>query len=222
MNTQRWIALGMIVLLGLCIASSNLWLAPLLEDDDEANPPTPEGESVAEGTVPGGEESEEGEAGETDLTPTAIPPTETPAPTMDPVVASILSDLEMEELGIGLDPFITRTGDFTTVDPMHRGEGRASVYQLSDTQRVLRLEPFNVTDGPDLRVILSQQESPRTSAETLLPSYLDLGPLRSPSGAQNYEIPEGQSLVPYKSVVIYSMSLNIVYSSATLREVRGQ
>jgi hypothetical protein len=214
MNAQRWIALGVVVLVVACVASSNIWLAPLTADDEEGQDATltAEAEAIAE------DQDTEGEATPTlegnELTPT-------PEPTLDPDVAAILEDLEMAELEVGIDPFVTRTGDFTTTDPAYQAEGSASIYQLSEAQRVLRLDNFNITAGPDLRVILSQHEDPRTSAETLLPAYLDLGPLKDTTGAQNYEIPEGESLDDYQSVVIYSMSLNVVYGTATLSDVRG-
>lgn len=216
MNAQRWIAVGFLGLIALCIASSNLWLPffDLLGGDDEDDAtPTPTGE-VAEA------EGEEGE-GDGTGTPEAVTVTETPEPTLDPVVAEMLAEIEVEELGPGIDPFITRAGNFTTVDPMHRAEGTASLFRLSETQHVLRLDPFEVTSGPDLKVILSPSDNPRTSSETMLPTHLNLGDLKSSSGAQNYPIPEGENISQYRSVVIYSMSLNIVYSSAPLTEVRG-
>ncbi len=204
MNAQRWLALGLVILIGACIATSNIWLTPLLERGEEgAATPTPQ-EAIAEG---------EG---------TATPLAPTPTPTLDPAIADIMADLGMEQIGVGIDPHIIMAGNFTTIDAMHRGEGTASIYRFSETQLVLRLDPFNVTTGPDLRVILSEHEAPRTSAEALLPTYVDLGPLRGPSGAQNYEIPPETDLGRYRSVVIYSMSLNIVYSTATLSEVRGR
>lgn len=215
MNTQRWIALGMVGLIVLCVASANLWL-PLLrsgEEEDAEATPTP---AAAETEVAQQDGASEGtESAANVLTPT-------PTATLDPSVAEILEDLEVEELGVGVDPYITRAGDFATSDPAYEVEGTASIYQISEAQRVLRLEPFSVTNGPDLRVILSPHETPYTSAETLLPTYLDLGDLQSPTGAQNYEIPEGEDLSGYQSVVIYSMSLNIVYASAPLTDVRGQ
>lgn len=215
MNTQRWIALGMVGLIVLCIASTNLWL-PLLRGDGEEDAettPTPEAAETEQAQADGTPEG-------TEVATNILTPT--PTATLDPSVAEILDDLEVEELGVGIDPFITRAGDFTTNDPTYEAEGTASIYQISETQRVLRLESFSVTNGPDLRVILSPHEAPRTSAETLLPSYLDLGELQSPSGAQNYEIPEGENISQYQSVVIYSMSINIVYASAPLTDVRGQ
>jgi hypothetical protein len=211
MNTQRWIAVGMIALLVMCILSSNLWLTPLLERNEEQPSPTPTATLVAESEL---------------ITPTPtvdIILTLTPEPTLDPVVAEILEEIEFEEDEVmGIDPFVVLHGDFTIVDSMHRGEGTAAIYKVSEQQYVLRLDPFNVTNGPDLRVILSRHEMPRTSTEALLPDYLDLGALQNTLGAQNYEIPEIASIDKYNSVVIYSMSLNVVYSTATLTDVRGQ
>lgn len=208
MNAQRWLALGLVVVIVACIATSNLWLAPLMENDEQETPtPTLD---VAENETPEPEETEEAllEA--------------LAEPTLDPDVAAIMSDMEISELGIGLDPYVTRTGDFVVIDPMHQGRGSASIYWFSEQQQFLRLEDFEVTNGPDLRVILSQHTEPRTSAETLLPDYIDLGPLKSAAGAQNYEIPETPDLAKYKSVAIYSTSLNMVFTTAPLEEVRGQ
>jgi hypothetical protein len=87
---------------------------------------------------------------------------------------------------------------------------------------VLRLEPFSMVAGPDLQIVLSTHEMPRTSAEALLPSHLALGPLQSVEGSQNYSLPEGTDISAYNSVVIYSSSLNIIYTTASLTQVRGQ
>ena len=54
----------------------------------------------------------------------------------------------MEALGVGDDPFVVMDGSFTTIDTLHRGEGTASLYELTDNLFVLRLEPFSVVAGP--------------------------------------------------------------------------
>jgi hypothetical protein len=209
MNTQRWIAVGIAALIVMCVLSSNLWLTPLLEQEEAEPSRTPTVTLAAEEEL-------------FTATPTVdIILTLTPEPTLDPVVAEILDEMAFDEEVVGIDPYVVLNGDFTIVDSMHRGEGTASIYKINEQQYILRLDPFNVTNGPDLRVILSHHEMPRTSTEALLPDYLDLGELQSPLGTQNYEIPDIESLESYSSVVIYSMSLNVVYSTATLEEVRG-
>lgn len=209
MNAQRWIALGILGLVILCIATSNIWLTPLLAGDEEDATPTPTAEAEAEGETEEGEEQ-----------PTPILTVEA-EPTLNPAVAEMLEDLQVESLGVGDEPYVTMAGDFTVIDSMHRGEGTASIYRLGEQRYVLRLDPFSVSNGPDLHVILSQHEMPRTATETLLPAYIDLGVLKNTSGAQNYELAPDVDLDTYKSVVIYSLSTNIIFSTATLEQVRG-
>nr|MBN1228627.1 DM13 domain-containing protein [Anaerolineae bacterium] len=204
MNTQRWIALGIAILLVICAATYSLWLPALLGSEGEATP-TPES-SLTEETV----------AGQTSE------PAPSVEPTMDPVLAQLLSELEIVEMGPGLDPYVAMIGDFVTIDNLHRGEGRASIWIINENQRVVRLDPFDISDGPDLILLLSQHPTPRTSSEALLPDYVNLGELQSPLGVQNYPIPRDVVLYQYKSIVVYSMSLNVVYTTATLEEVRGQ
>lgn len=132
-----------------------------------------------------------------------------------------MAESGLKTLAVGDAPVIILGGEFTTIDELHSARGTASIYRLGDTKRVLRLDPFEVTRGPDLHVLLSQSAQPRTSADALLPAFVDLGLLKSFSGAQNYDISEGTPLNRYLSVVVYSMSLSLVYSSAPLLQVRG-
>jgi len=211
MNPQRWIALALLASIIACIATSSIWIGILFGGEDETaedtSTPTPQLEQVADAE----EETE----------PEQLIPSGNLTPTVDPVLEELLEELNVESLGAGDEPFIVRAGDFTTIDAIHRGEGTANVYRVDETRFVLRLEPFSVTSGPDLHVLLSENETPRTSADALLPTHVDLGPLEAPEGAQNYAIAETINLSQYESVVIYSMSLNIVYTSADIQTVRG-
>lgn len=158
-------------------------------------------------------------------TPTAtLTPTTEPAITqiITPTMTSLVFVGEGTPTPIGDEPYVVLSGDFVAPDPTYQGSGRTSIYQVGDTRRVLRLDPFEVTDGPELHTLLSEHPEPRTSADVMLPTYVDLGALVTTTGAQNYEIPETVDLDRYNSVVIYSMPFNIVYITATLTEVRGQ
>ncbi|MBN1428175.1 MAG: DM13 domain-containing protein [Anaerolineae bacterium] len=208
MNEQRWIAVGLGALLVLCLASSGVWLPFFVEDETPTPTATPNEDSVARI--------------EETATPTLLfAITVTVQPTLDPVVVELMKETGLESLAVGDEPFIIMAGDFTVIDSMHRAEGAASIYQIGEVKRALRLDPFTVTSGPDLYVILSQHPEPRTGADSLQPVHVDLGPLKGLTGAQNYDIPDGTNLKVYKSVVIYSKSLNLVFSSATLEQVRG-
>ena len=59
----------------------------------------------------------------------------------------------MPEEGAG--PVQLSTGSFKDADSIHKGAGTATLYRLADGQYVLRLEGFEVTNGPDLRVLAS-------------------------------------------------------------------
>lgn len=209
MNAQRWIALSLLAVLVAIIATSGIWI-PILKSRKSSHPtPTPQA-TVATNTP----EPTKGFV----LT---VKGTETAIPTLDPVVVSLMQETGLKTLGVGQNPVIVFGGEFTVVDELHRATGTAAVYKLGDQNRVLRLDPFEVTNGPDLHVLLSENPEPRTSADALLPMYVNLGSLKLPKGAQNYDISLNISLDKYKSVVIYSTSLNLVFSSAPLEQVRG-
>jgi hypothetical protein len=205
MNAQRWIALAMLAGIVACIATSNIWLSIFVDEEEE----------VAEE--------------ETTPTPTVGPtatnnPFGTPTPTLDPIVDTLRGMMDPAALAIGDEPRILYAGGFTTIDAQHQGDGIADIFRLGQEQRyVLFLDyNFSVSNGPDLHVILSLTPVPRTSAETLLPEHLDLGPLLETEGAQFYPIPEGTDIEKYESVVVYSRSFNIVYTSADLEAVSGE
>ncbi|NDJ33173.1 MAG: DM13 domain-containing protein [Chloroflexi bacterium] len=206
MNTQRWIAVGILILLIACVATSNLWLAPFIDDDEGEEAATTE------------------EAGVADTGPTATPnPFGTPTPTPDPVYEFLRSLMDPAAVAIGDEPAPILAGSFTVIDEQHRGDGFVDIFKLGEADRyVLFLEDdFSVSAGPDLILLLSANPEPRTATEALQPQHLNLGPLQATSGPQFYQIPEGNDPNEYDSVVIYSESFRIVYTSAELQEVRG-
>ena len=96
--------------------------------------------------------------------------------------------------------------------------GAAAVYELSDGRRVLRLERFATTNGPDLRVYLSAATS-GDSDDDIAETLLDLGPLKGNRGNQNYEIPAGTELADYGSAVIWCRRFAVGFGVADLSEV---
>lgn len=110
---------------------------------------------------------------------------------------------------------IASQGSFVDADSFHMGSGTATIYQQGD-QNVLRFENFEVTNGPDLHVILSKNPNP-TNRDDLGSDHIDLGSLKGNLGSQNYDIPAGLDLTQYQSVVIYCMPFHVVFSVATLQ-----
>jgi hypothetical protein len=112
-------------------------------------------------------------------------------------------------------PTVVAQGEFVDADDFHKGSGDATVYTVAEGGSVLRFEDFDVTNGPDLHVILSTNPNP-TSRDDIGDDYIDLGSLKGNMGNQNYEIPSDVDLSAYQSVVIYCMPFHVVFSTATL------
>ena len=113
-------------------------------------------------------------------------------------------------------PVAVATGSFKDADSFHRGKGQATIYRGGDGALLLRLEELDVTNGPDLHVVLSPHEDPDRSDEVKLEGYVDLGNLKGNRGNQNYPIPAGVDVSIFSSVVIYCKPFAVVFSVATL------
>jgi hypothetical protein len=113
-----------------------------------------------------------------------------------------------------LEPVLVRRGEFYGADDFHRGSGQALIYRLADGSHLLRLEDFQVINGPALHVILAIDHRPYDHAT--LGDYLDLGELKGNLGDQNYDIPPGADLDRYGSAVIYCVPFRAIFAIAPL------
>ena len=110
----------------------------------------------------------------------------------------------------GDEPTVLSTGRFAGEDSFHRAAGTATIYALPDGRRFLRFENFEVTNGPDLRVLLAKGGDPAQSIE--------LGELKGNKGNQNYDIKESSGIPSYDSVIIYCKPFHVIFGTALLRE----
>lgn len=114
-------------------------------------------------------------------------------------------------------PSVAATGSFVRVDPIRWGQGEVTLYQQANEEKVLRFENFSVANGPSLRVILSASEEPTTvDAMRQGGIEVDLGQVLGTRGAQNYAVAAEIDLSQYGSIVIYSPTLNLIYTYASL------
>lgn len=127
--------------------------------------------------------------------------------------AMLEDDTVMEEAMPADEPTVLVMGSFNTFDPVHSGSGTATIYQLADGSRVLRLEDFSVTNGPDLHVLLVSN-IPTGIQQAINDDYVDLGELRGNRGNQNYEIPADVNLDEYSAVLIYCMPFSVNFTLA--------
>ncbi|MDE2725758.1 MAG: DM13 domain-containing protein, partial [Gemmatimonadota bacterium] len=111
----------------------------------------------------------------------------------------------MEAMGELLAPEAVKFGQFRDGDSFHRGSGDATIWNLGTDGFVLRFEDFNVTNGPDLRVLLTTHPDPQGRGDVHADdvSYVELGKLKGNIGNQNYPIPGSVDVNEQNSVVIY-------------------
>jgi hypothetical protein len=105
------------------------------------------------------------------------------------------------------------SGNFRDEDRLHKGSGKATLYRLEDASHVLRLEELNVTNGPDLHVLLMVDPEGGDKSQ----GYLDLGKLKGNIGNQNYPVPSEADVGIYNAVMIYCQPFHVVFSTAPLR-----
>lgn len=113
-------------------------------------------------------------------------------------------------------PVRLKSGEFRDGDRFHRGSGQALIYDLPDGSMVLRFEDLEVTNGPDLRVILTTVADPDSSEDVHAAGYIELDKLKGNVGNQNYPIPADADVDSFKSVVIYCKPFRVVFAVANL------
>lgn len=121
---------------------------------------------------------------------------------------------------------LLQTGVLRQIDVIRWARGTISIYQLPNNQRILRLEstsedegaePFQVVRAPDLRIIFTRNPDPLDENGVGV-DYIEVAPLRATVGNQTYNVPASvENFSEYPVLALYSPSLNLVISTATLR-----
>src|SRR5574338_427109 len=104
-------------------------------------------------------------------------------------------------------PKFSKLGNFQGLKG-HQATGKAEVIMVGDIS-FLRFEDFEVTNGPDLHVYMTQKGD--------IDAGIDLGKLKGNKGSQNYEL-SGINTEVYDTVVIYCQPFHVYFASATLSE----
>jgi hypothetical protein len=86
--------------------------------------------------------------------------------------------------------------------------GQAKIY-LQQGKYYLALENFSTTNGPDLKVYLSQKAEPF--------NFIKLGDLKSTNGNQVYNILETLDFTKYRYALIHCERFNHLYGSSELK-----
>lgn len=113
-----------------------------------------------------------------------------------------------------IEPVTLAQGEFTSLE--HATSGAALVVELEDGTRFLRLEGLETSNGPDLRVILSDQP-PSDDWEVWDDGrYVDLGGLKGNVGSSNYMIPAVVDPADFETAVIWCRRFSVGFGVAPL------
>jgi hypothetical protein len=109
-------------------------------------------------------------------------------------------------------------GEFHNADKA--GKGTATVYQLADGKRILRLSNFATDNGPDLHVRLIAADDARDTASVAKTDHVELGKLKGNKGNQNYDVSKDVDLSKYKVVSIWCNRFSVNFAAAPLKAVK--
>ena len=102
----------------------------------------------------------------------------------------------------------SRSGTFRGADDFHFGKGIARLIETAPGVFTVRLEGFQVRNGPDLYVYLSP------SGDGYASGALELGRLKADRGNQNYAVRAGADVVRARSVVVWCKQFSVLFAIA--------
>ncbi|WP_369167078.1 DM13 domain-containing protein [Streptomyces sp. R28] len=101
----------------------------------------------------------------------------------------------------------------------HTTSGSVKLVRLADGSHVVRLEDLDTSNGPDLRVWLTDARVEEGRAGWHVfddGEYVSLGRLKGNKGSQNYVVPEEVDLSHYRSVTIWCDRFDVSFGAAEL------
>jgi len=120
-------------------------------------------------------------------------------------ISEEMDDMMQEDSSEKTGPEIIKTGEFEGLAG-HNAQGIAKIIQGND-MTFLRFENFEVTNGPDLRVYITQDGD--------IKNGIHLEKLKGSKGNQNYELND-IDIEQYNSVVIYCQPFGVYFAEASL------
>lgn len=121
---------------------------------------------------------------------------------------------EQDGGGMADGPVTLARGGFSSLE--HGTAGTALVVELEDGTRYLRLDDLETSNGPDLRVLLTDQPVSDDWHVWDDGAYVDLGALKGNLGSSNYEIPKGVDLDAFETAVIWCRRFSVGFGVAPL------
>ena len=109
------------------------------------------------------------------------------------------------------------TGEFISHE--HSTSGTVKILRLADGSRVLRLENLDTSNGPDLKVVLSDAAVKPGKAGWHVfddDNHVKLADLKGNKGSQNYVIPPDVDVADFRSVSIWCDRFNVSFGATEL------
>lgn len=124
-------------------------------------------------------------------------------------------DQAMPELNA---PVTIGSGTFQRINAVRYAQGTVNIYQDASNALTMRFEGFSMRSGPNLHIYLSAADAPSSLADMTTAGIdpVDVAQLKTSIGNQNYTLPNDITLSQFRSVVIYSTSLDLIYTYAPL------
>ena len=115
--------------------------------------------------------------------------------------------------GLSVQPL--ESGQFYSI--LHPTEGTATIYQMGDGTRVLRLTSFSTSNGPDVHVYMVAADDAKDAATVQRAGFVDLGVIKGNIGDQNYTLGTDLDLGKYRAVSIWCKRFSVNFGAAALR-----
>jgi hypothetical protein len=106
------------------------------------------------------------------------------------------------------------TGQFRS--GAHETKGTATVFQLPDGKKTLRLTEFETSNGPDVHVYLVAAADAKDNITVTKAGFIDIGTLKGNIGDQNYDLPADTDLSKYRAVTIWCKRFSVNFGTAPL------
>jgi hypothetical protein len=106
------------------------------------------------------------------------------------------------------------SGQFRTA--AHETKGTATVFQLADGKKALRLTDFATSNGPDVHVYLVAAADAKDNDTVTKAGFIDVGSLKGNIGDQNYDLPADIDLAKYRAVTIWCKRFAVNFGTAPL------
>jgi hypothetical protein len=110
---------------------------------------------------------------------------------------------------------LLESGRFYSI--LHPTEGTASIYQLGDGARILRLTNFTTSNGPDVHVYMVASDDAKDVATVQQAGFIDLGVIKGNIGDQNYTLVSDVDLAKYRAVSIWCKRFSVNFGAAALK-----